>query len=309
VIQMPHLTRRALIVGAGAGVLGGCASTAGPGASPSGPAASPTVGVPSVASPSSTSSLTCGAPATTPGATASVVDLPTRDTIVARFGDRTPTQWGLEVTGIVTRTAGPAVALTLDGCGGANGSGVDSELLDFLIAEQFPATLFLNQRWIDANRPTFDRLASRPDLFTIGNHGTRHTPLSVTGRSAYGIAGTADAGAVYDEVAGNHRLLTDLIGRPPRFFRAGTAWYDEVAVEIVRALGEIPIGFDINADAGATYPAKTVAAETAKATPGSIIIGHLNAPQGATFEGLRTALPALREAGLTFATLDDLAVT
>ncbi len=309
-IQMPRLTRRALLAGAGAGLLGGCAATT-PTTTPSAPSASTPSPAPS-GSPSSGSPLTCGAPAPTPSgasASASSLELPSRAEIVARFGSRTPTQWGLEVTGIVTRTAGPAVALTLDGCGGPNGSAVDTELIDFLIAEQFPATLFLNQRWITANRATVDRLATRPDLFTLGNHGTRHAPLSVTGRSAYGIAGTADAGEVYDEIAGNHRLLTDLIGRPPRFFRAGTAWYDEVAVEIVRALGEIPIGFDTNADAGATFPAKTVAAETAQATPGSIIIGHLNAPKGATFEGLRTALPALRDRGLPFATLDDLAVT
>lgn len=308
--QPRQITRRVLVLGAGAGLLSACASaTPAPSALPT--SSSPSVGVPS-GDPSGTSSLTCGAPAPTPaGASASVSSAPppTRAEIVARFGGRTPTQWGLDVTGVVTRTPGPAVALTLDGCGGPNGSGVDTELITFLIAEQFPATLFLNQRWIDANRATFDRLATRPDLFTIGNHGTRHAPLSVTGRSAYGIAGTADAGQAYDEVAGNHRHLTDLIGRPPRFFRAGTAWYDEVAVEIVRALGEIPIGFDINADAGATYPATTVAAETARATPGSIIIGHLNAPNGDTFEGLAIALPALRARGLTFATLDDLAVT
>nr|NLI51528.1 polysaccharide deacetylase family protein [Propionibacterium sp.] len=309
VAPLPRLTRRALIAGAGAGLLSACAS---PGPTPAGPSSAPHSPSPSCATPSATEEPpVCGAPAPTPsatGATASGLELPPRDAIVARFADRTPTQWGLDVTGVVTRTPGPAVALTLDGCGGPNGSGVDTALLDFLIAEQFAATLFLNQRWITANRPTFDRLATRPDLFTIANHGTRHAPLSVTGRSAYGIAGTKDAGEVYDEVAGNHAFLTELLGRPPRFFRAGTAWYDEVAVEIVRALGELPIGFDVNADGGATYPAATVAAETAKATPGSIVIGHLNAPQGATFEGLRTALPALRERGLTFATLDALGV-
>jgi len=308
VTHPPRLTRRALIVAAGAGLLGGCAASTPAAPSPS----SGSTPTPSCATPTATEDPpTCGAPAPTPSgasAAASGLELPTRDAIVARFGSRTPTEWGLEVTGIVTRTAGPGLALTLDGCGGPNGSGVDSDLIDFLIAEQFAATLFLNQRWITANRPTFDRLATRPDLFSIGNHGTRHAPLSVTGRAAYGIAGTADAGEVYDEVAGNHRYLTDLLGRAPRFFRAGTAWYDEVAVEIVRALGEIPIGFDVNADAGATYPAATVAAEAARATAGSIIIGHLNAPRGSTFEGLRTALPALRARGLAFATLDDLAV-
>lgn len=51
---------------------------------------------------------------------------------------------------------------------------------------------------------------------------------------------------------GNHRYLSELLGTPPRYFRTGTAYYDEVAIEIVRELGEIPIGFDINADAGTT---------------------------------------------------------
>ncbi len=67
----------------------------------------------------------------------------------------------------------------------------------------------------------------------IANHGTRHRPLSVTGRSAYGIAGTRSAGEVYDEVAGNQAKLTRLLGVPPRFFRSGTAYCDDIAARIV----------------------------------------------------------------------------
>ncbi|MEU2042552.1 hypothetical protein [Nocardia niwae] len=50
----------------------------------------------------------------------------------------------------------------------------------------------------------------------------------------------------------NHELLTTLTGRPPRFFRAGTAHYHGVVVTIVTELGEIPVGFTSNADFGAT---------------------------------------------------------
>lgn len=296
------MTRRGLLLGTGTLLLTACAS---PGPKPdSTPTASQTSTSPQTESTPTASGMTTNSPSPTPTQLA----LPTRDDIVARFQGRKPTQWGMEVTGVVTRTPGPAVALTLDACGGPNGSKVDTELVDLLIAERFPATLFLNRRWIEANRTTFDKLAAN-DQFTIGNHGTRHMPLSVTGKSAYGEQGTANAGEVYDEVAGNHLFLTELLGRPPRFFRTGTAWYDEVAVEIVRALGEIPIGFDVNADAGATYPKATVVSETERATKGSIVIGHFNQPKGSTFEGLSVALPALRDRGLTFARLDDLAVS
>ena len=93
-----------------------------------------------------------------------------------------------------------------------------------------------------------------------------------------------------------------------RFFRTGTAWYDDVAVEIVRTLGLLPIGFDINADFGATASAKVVAANAQKAKPGSILIGHFNRPEGSTFEGLKVALPAMRAKGVRFARIEDVSI-
>lgn len=207
--------------------------------------------------------------------------------------------------GLVRDTASDKVVLTLDACGGKHGSGLDVDLLRYLSSEMIPAVLFLNKRWIEANRSAFDRLASTPELFEIGNHGTRHVPLSVTGRAKYGIKGTSSPGEVFDEVMSNHTFLTKLLGTPPRYFRTGTAWYDDVALEIVRECGEIPVGFDVNADAGATYRTNEVANALRGARPGSIIIGHCNQPDGETFEGLRQGLPELRSAGLGFAKLSD----
>jgi peptidoglycan/xylan/chitin deacetylase (PgdA/CDA1 family) len=92
------------------------------------------------------------------------------------------------------------IALTFDACGGPGGSGYDRALIDFLRRREIPATLFINSRWIDANPAIFRRLAAEP-LFEIANHGTRHRPLSVTGRSAYGIPGTRSAAEVYDEIS------------------------------------------------------------------------------------------------------------
>ena len=94
---------------------------------------------------------------------------------------RTPTQWGMDLPGIATSfaAAGQQLALTFDACDGA----CDDALLDTLQRNSIPATMFLNARWIDANPARARQLAANP-LFEIGNHGTRHVPLSVTGRSA-----------------------------------------------------------------------------------------------------------------------------
>ncbi|HJE50767.1 MAG TPA: polysaccharide deacetylase family protein, partial [Tessaracoccus flavescens] len=180
--------------------------------------------------------------------------------------------------------------------------------IDFLLAEQIPTTLFLNGRWIEANPDPTRRLLNH-ELFCIGNHGTRHVPLSVTGQEAYGIPGTSGVGEVYDEIMGNQATLTALLGEPPAFFRPGTAFFDEVAAQIVRDLGLIPVNFDINADAGATFSAGEVERATAQAQPGAIIIGHFNRPKGATAEGLRQVLPRLRDQGMRFARLDEVNLT
>lgn len=209
------------------------------------------------------------------------------------------------MSGVVQRATSAQVGLTLDACGGPSGSGIDQQLIDFLVASKTPATLFLNSRWIEANLALTKQLIA-DDLFCIANHGTKHVPLSASGKAAYGIAGTASVGEAYDEVMGNQQTLTDLMGEPPRFFRPGTAYYDEVCAQLVRDLGMLPVNFDINADGGATLSAGQVIQATSAAKPGSICIGHFNRPAGATFEGLSQVIPTLKSAGLQFARLDEM---
>ncbi len=225
-----------------------------------------------------------------------------REEIVAEFSSRVPSQWGLEVDGVVLTTAAPAVCLTFDACGGANGSGFDEELITALVETATPATLFLNSRWIEANPQTTQDLLANP-LFELANHGTRHVPLSVTGAEAYGIAGTASVGEVYDEVMENQLLMTSLLGAPPRFFRSGTAHFDEVAAGIVRALGLVPVNFDVNADAGATFTANQVRSSMETAGEGSICIGHFNRPGTGTAPGIRDAVVDMQAREVTFTTL------
>ncbi|SEO54028.1 Peptidoglycan/xylan/chitin deacetylase, PgdA/CDA1 family [Actinacidiphila rubida] len=289
------LSRRVVLAAVGGSVLAGCAGPGHPAGTGTGAPATPPGRAGASAAP-------------TRGAGArrhAIAELPvTRAEIVARYGHRRPRSWGFDAPGVLrTLPAGsPRTALTFDACGGRGGSGYDQELVAVLRRYRTPATLFLNSRWIDANPAVFRQLAADP-LFEIGNHGTRHRPLSVSGRSAYGIAGTRDAGEVFDEVAGNHLKLTRLLGAPPRHFRPGTAYCDDVAARIVADLGERPVAFSVNGDGGATFTPAEVRTTVAAAPRGAIVICHMNHPEGGTAEGIAAALPGMLAAGHHFARL------
>jgi peptidoglycan/xylan/chitin deacetylase (PgdA/CDA1 family) len=221
--------------------------------------------------------------------------------VAAGDADRQPTQWGMSLPGIMTtfNPSGRQLALTFDACDRA----CDDSLLNTLERNAVPALLFVCSKWIDANPGRTEQLAANP-LFAIGNHGTRHIPLSVTGRSAYGIAGTKSASEAVDEVWTNQTRLTALTGQPPIYFRAGTAHYDEVAVQIVHDLGLTPVGFSVNADNGATSAAAAVGSAITRAAPGSIVLAHMNHPGSGTAAGVSAAIPALQGAGWQFVPLD-----
>jgi peptidoglycan/xylan/chitin deacetylase (PgdA/CDA1 family) len=232
--------------------------------------------------------------------------LHSREALIRRYSGKQPTAWGEAVPKVVQRlpTSDPVVALTLDACGGRTGSGYDAELIETLLRGRVPATLFVNARWIEANPSDFSQLAANP-LFEIANHGTKHRPLSVTGRSVYGIAGTSGVAEVVDEVVVNQRLITQLTGAAPAFFRSGTAYYDDVAVRVVADLGLQVVNFDVLGDAGASYSASKVADAMLNSTPGSIILAHMNRPDSGTAEGIAASVPKLRQRGLRFVRLSE----
>ena len=286
---------RGLLTTAALAGLGACASGPTAPAAPSAAAAQAAAASPSPASAAS--------PTPTPSASPTPA-IPSREEIVAEFAGRTPAWFDMVGEGIVSGTSAPGVCLTLDACGGPGGSGVDTDLVDMLISRQVPFTAFLNSRWVEANPDLTDRLAACPTV-EIANHGTSHLPLSVTGASAYGIPGTADAGEVWDEIMGNQIALTERTGRAPRFFRPGTAHWDDVALAIAARLGLRAAGFSINGDGGATFPADTVAAEVGRAGAGDVVISHMNQPGADTGAGYLTAIPAMLAEGTAFLTLSE----
>lgn len=250
------------------------------------------------------------APPASPPASASVpFRLPSQAATVARYGGQRPTYWGFSAPGVIRRfsTASAngkgAVCLTFDACGGRI-TRYDSTLIDTLRKYNVPATLFINRTWFTNNPSIYRSLLSDP-LFEIENHGWRHIPMSVTGRSAYGIRGTANISEVWSEIATNYWYQADHFDHTPRFMRPGTAYSDDVASRAAVWMGQPLVGFTINGDAGATYPAATVATEVAKARPGDIVISHFNRPGSGTAAGYARAIPAMLARGIKFRHLSD----
>ena len=294
-------SRRMVLAALAAGALTGCDRPGSPASGGRVASAAPAGSVPGTAPPAG--SRVTG-PATSAVPTAAPVL--TRAQVVVRYGHLRPHTWGFGGPGVVRDlpTARRVIALTFDACGGPGGSGYDSALIGFLRRRQVPATLFLNSRWIDANPAAFAQLAAEP-LFEIANHGTRHLPLSVTGRSAYGIPGTRNAGEVYDEVATNQAKLGRLLGVPPRFFRAGTAYCDDVAARIVTDMGDRLVSFSVNGDGGATFTPGQVRSTVTAAPGGSIVICHMNHPESGTAQGIAASVPYLLASGYRFVRLSD----
>lgn len=226
--------------------------------------------------------------------------------LTSRYGAIPPAQWGESVNGVKTRIKGGdrVIALTFDACGSARGMGFDSRLIEYLEKMQVPATLFINARWIEPNRAAFDRL-SRTPLFEIANHGYGHKPASVNGRSIYGINGTKNVAEVVDEIELNAVKIAELTGRRPRHYRSGTAYYDEVAVQIAGELGHQVAGFSVLGDAGATFSREQVGKALLGAGTGSIVILHMNRPESGTAAGVMDAIPELLKKGYRFVRLSD----
>jgi peptidoglycan/xylan/chitin deacetylase (PgdA/CDA1 family) len=230
----------------------------------------------------------------------------TKSYIQKKYAGQQPKLWGEKIPGVILRlpTNKKVIALTFDACGGSKGSGYDAELINYLRLQHIPATLFINARWIDANHNRFMALSKMPQ-FEIENHGYLHKPLSVNGKSAWGIKGTSSPAEVVDEVYMNKLKIAKLTGRTPKFFRPWTAYFDDVAVKIVYEVGQKPLNYDILGDAGATFNRQQVKNALLSSKPGSIVIMHMNQPKGETFEGLKDAIPILQKRGYKFVKLDD----
>jgi peptidoglycan/xylan/chitin deacetylase (PgdA/CDA1 family) len=197
-------------------------------------------------------------------------------------------------------------ALTLDACSGD----YDSRMIDFLVGNKIPATLFVTKRWLDKNPTAFAQVKAHPDLFEIEDHGARHIPAVIgKDRSVFGIVGNPDTEHLQQEISGGADAIEKASGTKPRWYRGATAMYDPAALSEIKKMGYRVAGFSVNADSGATLSKPSIIARLKAVKPGDIIIAHMNKPKSASAAGLTEGLSWLTAKGFRFVKLSQASIS
>ena len=271
------------------GTAAATATAPAPTATPASPAPTATV-----ATPTPTATATAARTPTPPAATAT----PTRAT--------PPTATPPPASGRLL-TNGPRdsglVALTFD-MGGRVEPALD--IMNWLITNRVHATIFMTGAMAEnqntgAGREVLRLVAAHPELFALGNHSDTHPDFTTLG-----------AAAMRAELERTEAAIARIVATSPRpFFRPPFGAQNAAVVSAVAAAGyPFTVMWDIDTidwrpeSEGGPTAAAIVAKVRANARGGSIVLMHLGGYN--TLDALPGILAALREAGLTPATLSEM---
>jgi peptidoglycan/xylan/chitin deacetylase (PgdA/CDA1 family) len=194
------------------------------------------------------------------------------------------------------------IALTLDACGGK----YDSDLIEFLIKNKIPATIFATKKWLNRNPQGLSVIKAHLDLFDVEDHGEKHIPAVIgKDRTVYGIPGEPDVVHLRREVVEGAHAIEKATGVAPHWYRGATGEYDPQAIKEIDKLGYKIAGFSVNADNGATLKKPTIEKRLKRVKAGDVIIAHMNKPESDSAEGLAVGLTYLLKAGFVFVRLDQ----
>ena len=206
---------------------------------------------------------------------------------------------------IVPVGTAPEVALTLDACMGA----ADMRIIDALIDNKVPATIFATRRWLVHNPQVVHVLVSNTDLFEIEDHGAEHIPAVIGTEKPYGIAPAGTANAVFNEVIGGAQAVEAATNVAPKWYRGATALYSKDAIALITTMGFKIGGFSLNGDLGASASPKVAEARIAAARSGDVIISHVNQPTRGSGAGVVAGVLDLKAKGYKFVRLEDVTET
>ena len=193
------------------------------------------------------------------------------------------------------------VALTFDACMGKT----DLRILDTLINENVPATLFVTARWLKHNPQALSRIVARPDLFELENHGENHIPAVDRPVSIYGIPAAGSPEAVAKEVQYGAAAIRAATGLESHWFRGATARYSPSSIAAIRAMGFEIGGYSVNGDGGSLLGARETENHIASARDGDVVIAHINQPTHAAGDGVVKGILKLKARGVQFVRLSD----
>jgi peptidoglycan/xylan/chitin deacetylase (PgdA/CDA1 family) len=180
----------------------------------------------------------------------------------------------------------------------------DKAIIDELVANKVPATLFLTGMWIETYATTTTELSNNP-LFEIGNHSYSHPAFSTP---CYKM-GTTTESDDNNQISKTDQLLSQYAPHYSKLFRFPGLCYDSDDMKAATKAGYSVIGGNVLGGDGFQMSADAIVSNVVnKIHPGSIVVLHMmggpNAPK--TAEALPIIIQKLTKEGYTFVTVSDL---
>lgn len=201
------------------------------------------------------------------------------------------------ITNIVTeyKSVDKSIAITFDACETKTPAFFDKEILNFIVNEKLPVTIFLSGKFIERNKDEVHKIA-KFDFIEIENHSYSHANFNKLSEDE-----------IKDDVKKNEELILETTGKKPNYFRFPYGYYDEKSVEIIKKMNYKIVHWTFPSG----DPDKNLSAESLKnnilknARSGAILIFHINGRGWKTKEVLPEIVKKLKEEGYRFVLLKE----
>ncbi len=205
--------------------------------------------------------------------------------------------WGKIITELPTHRR--LVALTFDACETKTPSYFDLTILDFLLRNRIPFTLFISGKFAKRTvNSMIIRCICKYDFVEVENHSYSH-PLHMERLTPKEIE---------REVLRTEAILYSLTNRRTRLFRFPGGNYDERSLRIVERLGYKVVHWTFpSGDPDKSIdPISLKRWVLSRTRPGSILIFHINGRGYSTGKALPVIVKVLTRRGYSFVKLEDL---
>ncbi len=188
------------------------------------------------------------------------------------------------------------IAITFDACPTSKPDEYDGKVVDILLREKVPATLFMSGRWVEKNPEKAKLLASYPQ-FEIAAHSYYHPHM---------MEKSDDRDR--REFQRTQALIKKVTGKTPRYFRPPYGEADERVAKLARSAGLVTVEYDIaSGDPDPNLSPQRIARVAVRdAKGGSIIVFHMNKNGVHTAEALPLVIEGLRKKGFKLVTVREL---
>jgi len=188
------------------------------------------------------------------------------------------------------------IALTFDACPTGKPEEYDEKVVEVLLKEKVPATLFMSGRWVEKN-PEKAKFLADQSQFEIAGHSYYH-PHMMEKTDERDLR----------EFTRTQAIIKKVTGKKPQYFRPPFGEVDERVAKLAAQAGLVTIQYDIaSGDPDPNLSAQRIArAVVREAKGGSIVVFHMNKNGVHTAEVLPEVIEGLRKKGFTFVTVGEM---